>query len=542
MAHIVVLLAITPLLAVGNAWTIDEGLYARQAQQLVDGSWEYNWTGIEIDPTRQTLPYVNVDRKGDPTFLYVRHPLWPSTIAATFKLAGDRYGPLLILLPSLVVLSIGTYLLARELVPSATRWAYVLSAFAPAAVNGWIWWAHAPSAALAALAWWAGIRALRKRFGLVEQVTLFASIFVGCLLRTEMLLFAMALAAMLAGFAVFKRLKTTAFAAGWVVGASLAALAVERAWTKSIVGVPLDSLASRSTGSWIAGRFSGASHILLRASADTAASVVLVLVVVAAALACSVAVRCQRASYALIGLTGIAVVFTLNSSSNYTEPITGLLPAWPICAIGIAVGIGSMITWRTNEFLACGTVSALFVGAVLLTQYSEGGGLEWGGRFLVPMTPILACAAAPGLSKLLALVRTRPIGVVMMAMLVVVPFGAGVVSTTWGRTVHRDMVDQVSDANAEVVIVQPSVFALSTWRLDRDGRKIFLARTVEEYVRLSEALRNSGVTEILVVQVNDLNYLEGCLVTDSLGGVDLTLYRVTLSDSSCGATFTGVVP
>lgn len=542
LAHCLVLLALTPFLSVGTPWTNDEGLYARQAQQLVDGSWEYQWTGADVDPSLASMPYINPDRNADPVFLYVRHPLWPTAMAATFSLAGDRYGPLIMLLPSLVLMSIGTWLLARELAPSTKNWAYVLSALAPAAVNGWVWWAHAPAGAAAAFAWWAAVRARKGHYGITEAATLAAATMFGCLVRSEALLLSAALVLVLGALGLLHRSRSSVLAGLTVGVAAAASVAIERFWTNSIVGIPLDSIGVRSNGDWVTERFSGAWHVLFQSTEAGGESALVLLLVGGVAVGAAVAVRRNRAGYAVAGLTVLAIAYVLRISSNFTEPITGLVPAWPAFVIGLAVAGAIAFPWSRHDRMFVFATGGCFVGALLLTQYGEGGGLEWGGRFLVPMAPILACAAAPGLAALFAVVKGRPLGVVALAAVVVVPFGAGLLHTTYWRSHQASVNAEILAVDPQVLIVQPSGFGRAAWRLDRDGRQIFLARTEADFVRLSEALTKRGVDQVYVVQVSEVAYLEGCRLTSSLGGLDLMLDRVTLDDPACRAEFTGTGP
>ncbi|WP_390506333.1 hypothetical protein, partial [Staphylococcus pseudintermedius] len=47
------------------------------------------------------------------------------------------------------------------------------------------------------------------------------------------------------------------------------------------------------------------------------------------------------------------------------------------------------------------TITVLFAGAIVATQYADGGAVQWGGRFFAPITVPLAILVVVGLDRLL---------------------------------------------------------------------------------------------------------------------------------------------
>ncbi len=87
--------------------------------------------------------------------------------------------------------------------------------------------------------------------------------------------------------------------------------------------------------------------------------------------------------------------------------VTGLLAAWPIVLLPGPVRLDG--TQPSAERALLGGCLAVRP-RVLATQYAEGGGLEWGGRFLSPVLVPLAVVAAAGLGAVPAspFARRRP--------------------------------------------------------------------------------------------------------------------------------------
>ncbi|CAN5868188.1 hypothetical protein BH24ACT3_BH24ACT3_02660 [soil metagenome] len=73
--------------------------------------------------------------------------------------------------------------------------------------------------------------------------------------------------------------------------------------------------------------------------------------------------------------------------------VPGLLPAFPFLAAGFA-GLRRSRFGAATRFLAAS--SAVYAGAILLTQYGDGGSAEWGGRYFAAGLPLAIPLAVAG--------------------------------------------------------------------------------------------------------------------------------------------------
>jgi hypothetical protein len=106
----------------------------------------------------------------------------------------------------------------------------------------------------------------------------------------------------------------------------------------------------------------------------------------------------HREAVTAFGLTG--VLFLLRSTVT-TDPIFGLLPAWPALVVGITAlalrwrRFHRDDAWNLVALAACGTMVA-----VVVSQYADGGGVSVGPRYLLSVAAPLAAMAAVGLREL----------------------------------------------------------------------------------------------------------------------------------------------
>ena len=100
---------------------------------------------------------------------------------------------------------------------------------------------------------------------------------------------------------------------------------------------------------------------------------------------------------------------------------SGLLGAWPVSALelrGRRILVAPAPT--TDSSLASPGLAAL---GVIITQYDEGGGHDWGGRFLMPLVPVLAVFAAEGIRSFVDRVEGRSAEIATIALVVALVFG-----------------------------------------------------------------------------------------------------------------------
>lgn len=512
-AHVAVLAAVLallyPLMSPSSAYTSDEGAYALQERSLEHGSWTYEYRAGALDPDGRAFPIILSD-KGESGYLpYVKHPAYPLLLRASTAVAGPVLGLHLPALLGLIGTAIAAWLLAGQLDGRLRRPAFWLVAGGPVLVNGYLIWAHAPSAALAGFALvGAGIVARRGRAPGALACTA-AALAAGVLLRSEGLLFAAALTVTLAALVLRRGGLGRAALTGAVVGLpSLAVALVEREWVSSIIGSAHQTLATRSGGgssSFLAGRLSGAWHVLMQGHfVDPAAGLPLLLgLALVTGLGFAALRRWEEGSFGKLAVAvGVAVGFVIFRWVGHpADPVTGLFPAWPLAALGLL-----LVRWRGAGAIVhlLGGTSLLCAGAVLATQYSEGGGVEWGGRFLSPLAVPIAVLAVAGLVRALDAVpgpRRRPV----TALLV----GLGLVSATFavasvGNLRHRQdsMVAAISRHPATVTVTtRPSLPRLA-WR--SDARVTWMLTDDAGLSALLDDLRRAGVADVAVLTGTDV--------------------------------------
>lgn len=512
-AHVAVLAGVLallyPLMSPSSAYTSDEGAYALQERSLERGSWTYDYRAQPLDPDGRAFPIILSDQRESGYLPYVKHPAYPLLLRASTAVAGPVLGLHLPALLGLIGTAIAAWLLAGQLDPRLRRPAFWLAAGGPMLVNGFLLWAHAPSAALAGFALVGATivaRGGRSHWALAAVAAALAG---GVLLRSEGLLFAAALSVALAAVVLRRdgmpRAAVTLIAVGLP---PLAAALVEREWVRSIIGLPHETLVSRSGGgssSFLAGRLSGAWHVLMQGHyVDPAAGLPLLLGLVLVTGLGVVALRrwgpSSLGKLALaVGLAAGFVVFRF--VGHPADPVPGLFPAWPLAALGLL-----LFRWRGAGPVAhvIGGTSLLCALAVLGTQYSEGGGVEWGGRFLSPLLVPVAVLAVGGLVRSLDAVPSparRPATAVLVAL--------GVVSATFAvasvghlRNRQDNMVAAISRHPATVTVTtRPSLPRLA-WRADT--RVTWMLTDQDGLPALLDSLRRAGVADVAVLTGSDV--------------------------------------
>ncbi len=406
----VIVLALFPLMRPTSAFTSDEGAYALQVAALEAGSWVYDYRALPLDPDAKAFPIVLSDSGPDGFYPYVKHPAYPLLLQASSAVFGRTVGLHLFSLLGVVGAAVAAWLLAGQLDPSLRRPAFWLAAGGPVLVNGFLIWAHAPSAALAGLALAAAARIARRGVTPWPALGMAAALVAGVFLRSEGLLLAGALAVALAAvrFSETRRLRAALGGLSLAAGPALVAVVVERWWVSSIMGTTYGGVAGQGSEQampFLEARLRGAWHVLFQGhfiDAGAGLPVLAALAVVAGGGFLAFR-RLGRGLAVVVGLA--AALLVLRFAAHPHDSVTGLLAAWPLAVLGLL-----LFRWRGAgpvAWLLGGTV-ALFGLATLATQYPEGGGLEWGGRYLSPALVPLAVLAAAGLARAVA-AGARPV-------------------------------------------------------------------------------------------------------------------------------------
>jgi hypothetical protein len=143
-----------------------------------------------------------------------------------------------------------------------------------------------------------------------------------------------------------------------------------------------------------------------------------------------------------------------------TDPVPGLVLAAPALLFATLVVRRRELRWPLLAVV-------LFVVGIGATIYPDGGSLQWGGRYLSPMVPLLAAVAALGVEAALTepsgeRSRWLPIGVVSLLL---VQAGGAIVMPDAVRRDTADAVAAAVSAGPDVLVANGGQIA----RLDLDG-------------------------------------------------------------------------
>jgi hypothetical protein len=277
---------------------------------------------------------------------------------------------------------------------------------------------------------------------------------------------------------------------------------VERRWISSIVGGSYAGVAGQggSTSSFLDARLTAAWHVLFKGWFIDAGAGLPVLVALAVVAGGGLfALRRSGRGLTVVVVVAVALL-AVRFATHPHDPVTGLLPAWPLAVLGLL-----LFRWRGAgpvAWLLGGTV-AVFTLATLATQYPEGGGLEWGGRYLSPALVPLAVLAAAGLARAVAGVpeADRRPAVALLA-------GLGIISavfalaTAGALRAREDRIIAAVERHPSPVMVttKPALPRLS-WRGDRIT---WMLTDDAGLPGLLAGLRAQGVPEVGVVTRTDV--------------------------------------
>jgi hypothetical protein len=411
----------------GAAFFSDEGAVVVQAQLLVDdGTWYLDTAGVVPDPEDAARPFENGDLGSEGLAPYAKHPLYPSMIGWVAR--GSAMGAVALSVVALAAAALTSALIARQIAPAHPGFhrvvLWVVALGSPLLFAAGLIVAHTLAAACAGVATLAVMALMAARSpgrDLGMGAVLAAVVAAAVLLRSEAVFLgpALALGVVLAGFeATGRRRIAIALTA---VGASGIGYLLDRAWTASIVGDALSSPTENTpprTGSWVLDRLHGLYTTALQAGYSLTRSQELVLwVAVALLVVAAVTWRGRLVSprVALALATAGVALYAARALVGPTTAVPGLLVAFP--ALLVAVLLIDRAAVHTPPARLALVTSGVALVAIVLTQYPNGGGLEWGWRYSSFLVPI---AVAPIFWGAWATLRRRTDAAQVMAPAVVV--------------------------------------------------------------------------------------------------------------------------
>ncbi len=479
LAAVLALVAVTGNSA--SSWTSDDGVYAVQAKLVRDqGTWELPQRHADADPDRahNPLAHTTVTDQGK-AYPYVKQPTWIVAMAWSSRVAGRVVGLHLPAYAGALAAAAVAWALARRLAPGAEVLAFWSVGLGAVLVEATALWAHTVAAALGGLLALVLVRATRHGLGPTHLLGMAFTAAAGVFLRGEGLLAVAAVAAVLFVVAFIRWRARVGRAVAVVLDPAVALVAgagawwINQAWVGSILdGTPINVRSDAPPPSGlIEGRITG----WFRTAVDGGGAVPLgtVLGMVAVALAIMAGRELRRHGTVGVPLllggaaAGLVVLRALVAESDGA----GLLIAMPL----LAVGIGAW-SWSSADLAerALGGFVLLDVGLVFATQYPEGGGAEWGGRYLffalVPWTVVTLAAMRRSMVHPPREAREPPrthatrFAVLGLAVAVVVPTMTGLVVTGRGARVDDEQARRTADAEGDTVILLNRFVGRWGWR------------------------------------------------------------------------------
>ncbi len=442
------------------SFTSDDGAYAYQVSELLDGGgWVVEDPVPGLDTT--TRPLTNSVDTADGQIPYGRHPAVIYVALAVASILGLAAGLWFLPVVGLVAAALAGHRLAERLHPGSGPFGFWLVLAGPLLVNGSSFWAHAPSAAAAAWLMVAGLEVIDEGPS-TRRLTLVALLAaVLPLLRSEGLLFAIAL---VLAVLVLGRGRGVLLAA-ITAAATFSARVIELLWVAQLSGATENIAVRGGSTDLVAGRVEGSWHSLLDPSFVDSPSGILLLVSLLLVAVAVTRVRAHRLAEGRWLLLGAAVVWLVWALAGARDLVPGLLVAWPALLLGAAVTVP-----RTRSDHLVGLVAVLFGASVIATQYADGGGAQWGGRFFSPLFVLVAALVAPAVAVLFARADLRW----AVVAIVVVPVLAGGVATGRFRSLHDEVVAEATASGAPIVITEVRALPRLAWRAHPDTRWLLI--------------------------------------------------------------------
>ncbi|MGI9616451.1 MAG: hypothetical protein ACR2QO_26280, partial [Acidimicrobiales bacterium] len=306
-------------------------------------------------------------------------------------------------------------------------------------------------------------------------------------------------------------------------GGAVIAWAANRAWGLSLradrLPIVTDARADGGTDGWLASRLPAGWELLATTVrpgpgpvALLAATVLVAVVAVVlrprdsdsdsdsggGARASDRAVRPRFVVAILAGLASMLYVVAVVEAPG--QLLAGLVPAWPLMFLLLALGwtriqaLG-LRDGRESVVLILGS-AALFTGLVVLTQYGNSGGLQWGGRYLA-----LAYAPAAAVAAVVGVDFFRRHRFPMLALLVA-PTLVGLAASYRLHTIHHDVVDAIADVPADVVVTDVRPLPRLAWTALPTA---FYVADGDDIIDLLEQLDRAGVKTVTVYGISSVD-------------------------------------
>ncbi len=472
----------------------DEGAAIVQARQLAEhDTWIRPHPHPELDPEGRNYPYALPER-GEKGFApFAKHPLYALVLAGLWKFGGINALVGLSIVATVAAAAVGSRFGRRIDLALERPAMWGVGVASPLLFDSYLVIAHTIGAAIAG-----GLVLLLTRRD--ERYKVAAVL--GAAVLAASLVFMRTEGALLVGVAAVvavlgRRSRWMALAAG---GTGIAARLAEQAWTREIVGDPVrlqlraeEAARERAlalSGGGLGGRIEGAWVTLFRPEyTDTAGGALLLASLVG--LAASVVLARINPRIATACGAGAAVCAALRVVAIPSGLVPGLFVAAPLVWAGLWAALAAAGDRRLRLDWRLVVVMGGFMLAVLATQYSRGGGVEWGGRFFALVLPVAVPLAVAGL-------RLQPVAIIRCVSIAAAALS--VLALLEVRRIHARTDDLLSalrvPTDAVALTTAPQVPRLD-WR--RYDEREWLLVPSAAAADLIDRLHNSGVRRVFLL-------------------------------------------
>jgi MFS family permease len=382
----VVLVLLAPLSRPVDLWTADEGAVRLQVEALAEhGTWSLPRPLIELDPDGVTVPIHDAAIVGDRYVPFSKQPASP-TIMAWFQAPLGRAWAIA---PSLVSVIVAAYLTGRL----AGRFGrgngplalWTVGLFSPMFLYGFTVLGHTAATAVAA-GLLVAVTAAMSGSRVMWFVALAASL-AGPLLRSEAVIFAGAVSAVVVVSAIRSRRRASAIWGAACGGAAIAGLGLNL-FLQVLIGDDVATTVAGGEAGFIDRVASGIFDATVRPDADATVTAVLLVFAIAVLGLLVVSLRRDPARWPVhVALAAIAVAAAVGTIWLATPIVWGIFVAMPVLVFGLASIDRRMLADPNARFLL--SVSVLYAAGVFITQVEGAGGHQWGGRYLMLLLPAI---------------------------------------------------------------------------------------------------------------------------------------------------------
>lgn len=482
---------------------IDEAALLAQVELVVDGSWTADRPLAEVDPDGAYAPMARSTLTDDGFAPFPNHPLHVLLASAAADLGGDIGIRMLSVLGVLGASAAAGWLAADRSRTHSAIAMWLTAIASPLVFDANLVLAHAIAAAATGAAFVLVFRVAprarsdRAAVGIASAVG--ALVAAGALLRSEVVLLGAVMGVVAVVHAMRDRDRRS-----WVVGvaasgAAVAAYLLEPRWIEAVAeSSPGQKVIAASSRGGVSGASEGALTVLFGLGDAGVALVLCVFLAVGAALA--LRLRPGEPGFAVLLAAGALIAGVVNLADSAIVP--GLVWAFPLLAVGVVSFSGRQV-WPAAIRRSCHAVG-VFAVLVLLTQYSVGGGAEWGWRYAAVAMPALCAALSVPLVELgrgrEPARRTAVAGLVVASLLV--PLSGIVVQR---RSVGRAdlLLDRTDEAfraaDADVIVATESSFGRFAWPRSIVRDVVAVRGGQEELDALLGHLEDRGIDRFLLV-------------------------------------------